>query len=65
MLLLVYGLVKAPDVGWGTARTIATLGGALALLGAFVINERRARNPLVAAVDLPHQRACRTRTPPS
>ena len=46
MLLLVYGLVKAPDVGWGTARTIATLGGALALLGAFVINERRARNPL-------------------
>src|SRR5215217_5432250 len=46
MLLLVYTLVKAPDVGWGTARTIGLLAGALALLGAFVLNERRARNPL-------------------
>jgi MFS family permease len=46
MLLLVYALVKAPDVGWSTARTIGELGGALALLGAFVINERRAKNPL-------------------
>src|SRR6266550_1202673 len=26
MLLLVYALVKAPDVGWGTARTIGELG---------------------------------------
>src|SRR3954469_12258302 len=32
MLLLVYTLVKAPDVGWGTARTIGELSGALALL---------------------------------
>jgi EmrB/QacA subfamily drug resistance transporter len=46
MLLLVYTLVKAPDVGWGTARTIAGLAGALSLLAAFVINERRAKNPL-------------------
>jgi MFS family permease len=46
MLLLVYALVKAPDVGWGTARTIAELSGALALLGAFLINERRTKNPL-------------------
>ncbi len=46
MLLLVYALVKAPDVGWGTARTIGELGGALALLAAFVINERRVKNPL-------------------
>jgi EmrB/QacA subfamily drug resistance transporter len=46
MLLLVYTLVKAPDVGWGTARTIGELAGALALLGAFVMNERRAKNPL-------------------
>src|SRR5437016_4967849 len=47
MLLLVYALVKAPDVGWGTARTISELAGALALLAAFVINEQRSRNPLV------------------
>jgi EmrB/QacA subfamily drug resistance transporter len=46
MLLLVYTLVKAPTVGWGTARTIGLLAGALALLVAFVINEQRHSNPL-------------------
>src|SRR3954449_7849373 len=46
MLLLVYTLVKAPTVGWGTARTIGELAGALALLAAFVINEQRTKNPL-------------------
>ncbi len=46
MLLLVYALVKAPTVGWGDARTIAELAGALALLAAFVVNELRHRNPL-------------------
>jgi predicted MFS family arabinose efflux permease len=47
MLLLVYTLVKAPDVGWGAARTIGGLAGAVALLAAFVVNERRSRNPLL------------------
>jgi EmrB/QacA subfamily drug resistance transporter len=46
MLLLVYALIKAPDVGWGTARTIGEIAGALALLAAFVVNERRVKNPL-------------------
>jgi EmrB/QacA subfamily drug resistance transporter len=46
MLLLVYTLVKAPTVGWGTARTIGQLAGALVLLTGFVINERRTKNPL-------------------
>jgi EmrB/QacA subfamily drug resistance transporter len=46
MLLLVYTLVKAPTVGWGNARTIAELAGALVLLAAFVINEQRTKNPL-------------------
>jgi EmrB/QacA subfamily drug resistance transporter len=46
MLLLVYTLVKAPTVGWGTARTIGELAAALALLAAFVVNELRHRNPL-------------------
>jgi EmrB/QacA subfamily drug resistance transporter len=46
MLLLVYALVNAPDVGWGKARTIAELGGAAVLLVAFVINELRVKNPL-------------------
>ena len=47
MLLLVYTLVKAPDVGWGAARTIAGLAGSAVLLAAFVVNELRVRNPLV------------------
>jgi EmrB/QacA subfamily drug resistance transporter len=46
MLLLVYALVKAPSVGWGTTRTIAELGGGMAMLVAFVINEQRVKNPL-------------------
>jgi EmrB/QacA subfamily drug resistance transporter len=46
MLLLIYALVKAPDVGWGTARTIGELAGAAALLAAFALNETRHRNPV-------------------
>jgi EmrB/QacA subfamily drug resistance transporter len=46
MLLLVYAIVKAPDVGWGKARTIGELAAAIALLVAFVVNEQRHRNPL-------------------
>jgi len=46
LLLLVYALVKAPTVGWGQARTIGELAGALALLAAFVGHELRSPNPL-------------------
>jgi EmrB/QacA subfamily drug resistance transporter len=46
MLLLVYALVNTPTAGWGSARTIGELAGALALLGAFAVNELRHRNPL-------------------
>lgn len=47
LLLLVFGLVEAPDQGWGSARTITELGVAVALLVAFVINESIIANPLV------------------
>ncbi len=47
MLLLVYALVKAPDVGWGATRTIVELGVAALLLAGFVVNELRVKNPLV------------------
>jgi EmrB/QacA subfamily drug resistance transporter len=47
MLLLVYTLVKAPDVGWGAVRTIGGLAGAFALVVAFVVNEQRSSNPLL------------------
>jgi EmrB/QacA subfamily drug resistance transporter len=46
-LLLVYALVRAPAVGWGSARTIGELAGSAALLAAFVVNEQRSRNPLL------------------
>jgi EmrB/QacA subfamily drug resistance transporter len=47
MLLLVYTLVKAPDVGWDAGRTIGGLAGSLVLLLAFLVNEQRGRNPLL------------------
>jgi EmrB/QacA subfamily drug resistance transporter len=47
MLLLVYSLVKAPDVGWGAGRTVAGLAGSAVLLAGFLFNELRVRNPLV------------------
>jgi EmrB/QacA subfamily drug resistance transporter len=47
MLLLVYALVKAPDVGWGATRTIAELAVAGVTLAAFVANELRVANPLL------------------
>ena len=47
MLLLIFTLVKAPTVGWGTTRTVAGLAVAGLLLLAFVVNERRNANPLV------------------
>jgi EmrB/QacA subfamily drug resistance transporter len=47
MLLLVYALVKAPNVGWGATRTIVELAAAGLTLVAFVANELRVANPLV------------------
>jgi len=47
MLLLVYGLVRAPVAGWGSLQTVLTLTGSAALLIAFARNELRSRNPLV------------------
>ena len=47
MLLLVYSLVRAPVVGWGSLQTTSTLAGSAILLAAFAVNESRSRNPLV------------------
>jgi predicted MFS family arabinose efflux permease len=46
MLLLVYGLVRAPEQGWGSARTIGELATAAAVLAAFTVIELRRRDPL-------------------
>ena len=47
LILLVYGLIKAPDYGWGSSHTLAFFGGAAVLLVFFVINEARERHALM------------------
>jgi EmrB/QacA subfamily drug resistance transporter len=47
LALLVYAISKAPDVGWGSARTILLLIASVAILAAFVVIERRSRAPLM------------------
>jgi len=47
LALLVYALVDAVNIGWGSTTTLARIAGALALLGAFIVIEMRARSPLM------------------
>src|SRR6266540_6097208 len=47
MLGLVYTVVEAPDVGWGSARTLLSFASVAALLSAFVLIEQHSANPLV------------------
>ncbi|WP_220040048.1 hypothetical protein [Nonomuraea aridisoli] len=43
----VYAIVRAPEVGWGSAQTWLVLAAAVALLGAFVAIQARRREPLM------------------
>lgn len=47
MLLLVFTVVEAPEVGWGAARTILSFVAVAVLLVAFVAVERRSPSPLI------------------
>ncbi|MGN9783485.1 MFS transporter [Nonomuraea sp. ZG12] len=47
MLLLVFTVVQAPEVGWASLRTIGSLVAVAALLGLFVFAELRMKHPLV------------------
>jgi EmrB/QacA subfamily drug resistance transporter len=47
LVLLVYALVEAPDVGWGDVRTILLVAGSAVLLAAFALIDSRHRAPLV------------------
>ena len=47
MLLLVYTVVTAHDVGWASARTIGSFVGVAALVAAFVALESRVAHPLI------------------
>jgi EmrB/QacA subfamily drug resistance transporter len=47
MLLLVYGLIQAPDHGWRSTHSLGAFAVSALLLVAFVFNERRSRSPLI------------------
>jgi EmrB/QacA subfamily drug resistance transporter len=47
LALLVYAISKAPDVGWGSARTILLLIASVAILALFTAIELRSRAPLM------------------
>ena len=47
LVLLVYAVVEAPDVGWGSPQTILLFAGSAALLAAFALIESRHPAPLV------------------
>ena len=47
LLLLVYALSKAPEVGWGAARTVTLLAISSASLLAFLVVETRVEAPLL------------------
>jgi EmrB/QacA subfamily drug resistance transporter len=44
---LVYGVVRAPEVGWTAAETLVAIGGGVVLLVAFFIIQARSRQPLL------------------
>jgi EmrB/QacA subfamily drug resistance transporter len=43
----IYAVVKSSTYGWGSARTLGVLGGAVALIVAFVALESRLRKPIM------------------
>jgi EmrB/QacA subfamily drug resistance transporter len=45
--LLVYALVEAVNVGWGSTQTVGLIAGSFALLAIFVAIESRSRSPLM------------------
>lgn len=47
LMLLVYGLTRATSDGWSSPVTLGLLGGAAALIAAFVAIESRSRSPLL------------------
>jgi EmrB/QacA subfamily drug resistance transporter len=47
LALFVYAISKAPDVGWGSTRTILLLIASAAILAAFLVIELRGRAPLM------------------
>ncbi|HEY2596721.1 MAG TPA: MFS transporter, partial [Chloroflexota bacterium] len=55
---LVYALVRAPTVGWGSTQTIGVLAAAVVMLIAFVVIERRSDAPLVPFAFFRNRNVC-------
>jgi EmrB/QacA subfamily drug resistance transporter len=47
MGLLVYTIIEAPNRGWASTASLAGFAGALLLLAAFIVSERRAAQPML------------------
>ena len=47
LMLLVYAMTRATQIGWGTAETIGLLMASAALIGTFVVIELRSKAPLL------------------
>jgi hypothetical protein len=47
LALTVFGVVRAPEEGWGSAATLLTIAGGVALLAGFVALQAARREPLV------------------
>jgi EmrB/QacA subfamily drug resistance transporter len=47
LMLLVYAMTRATQIGWGTAETIGLLAGSATLIVAFVVIELRSKAPLL------------------
>jgi EmrB/QacA subfamily drug resistance transporter len=47
LMLLVYAMTRATQIGWGTAETIGLLAGSASLIVAFVVIEFRSKAPLL------------------
>ncbi|MBI5106326.1 MAG: MFS transporter [Solirubrobacterales bacterium] len=47
LALTVFGVVRAPEEGWGSAATLLTIAGGLALLGFFLAIQASRREPLM------------------
>lgn len=47
LILLVYGIVRSAELGWGSTEVIALLTASAVLHAAFVVIERRSKEPLV------------------
>jgi EmrB/QacA subfamily drug resistance transporter len=47
LALTVFGIVRAPEQGWGSPETVLSIAGGLALLAAFVVLQAGRREPLM------------------